>query len=88
MSDTFKKQLWNYRLTTAEILYFMPDYEHLLQTYIWQDLDIAPKYPVLTKFLDFWHTTLDGKLHIVRVASIGIVQPAEFKFAEILSTLQ
>lgn len=87
MSGTFEKQLRDYRLTTAEILYFLPDHQSLLQTFIWQDLDIAPKYPVLTKFLSFWQTNLDGKLHRVRVASAGLIQPAEFRFAEILATV-
>ena len=77
----------DYRLTTAEILYRLPDHPAVLQTYVWQDLDIAPKFPVLRRFLDFWQRELDGKLHMVRVATRGIVQPAEFRFAESLTTL-
>ena len=45
-------QLKQYRLTTAEILYHMPDHPALLQSFIWQDLDLAPEFPVLRKFLD------------------------------------
>jgi len=56
-------QLKDYRLTTAEILYHLPDHPDILQTYVWQDLDIAPRFPVLHKFLDFWHRELDGRLH-------------------------
>ena len=59
----------DYRLTTAEILYHLPDHPNLLQSYIWQDLDIAPRYPVLHKFLDFWTREIEGALHSVRVAS-------------------
>ena len=72
-------QLKNYRLTTAEILYHLPDHPQILQTYVWQDLDIAPRFPVLRKFLDFWHRELDGRLHSVRVASAGLVKPAAFR---------
>lgn len=86
--SSFEHQLRDYRLTTAEILYRLPDYPSVLQTYIWQDLDIAPRYPVLTKFLTFWHYNLDGPLHRVRVASAGLIQPAEFHFAEMLGTIQ
>src|SRR5215475_1544468 len=71
----FVKQLQSYRLTTAEILYHMPDHPHLLQTFIWQELDIAPRFPVLCRFLDFWSRRLDGKLHSVRVASTGLIKP-------------
>ncbi|MCL2428086.1 MAG: usg protein [Alphaproteobacteria bacterium] len=73
------RQLKNYRLTTAEILYRMPDHPDLLQSFIWQDLDIAPRYPVLHKFLAFWERELDGKLYSVRVASAGLVKPAAFR---------
>jgi len=65
----------------AEILYHMPDHPKLLQSFIWQELDIAPKYPRLVKFLDFWESSIEGKLHSVRVASRGIVSPAELKMA-------
>ena len=83
----FAKQLKDYRLTTAEILYHMPDHPGLLQTFIWQDLDIAPRFPVLRRFLDFWSRSLDGKLHSVRVASTGIIKPTEFRFSNALLTL-
>ena len=58
-----RRQLEGYRLTTAEILYRLPDHPHLVQTFIWQELDIAPQYPVLHRFLDFWKKNIDGKLY-------------------------
>lgn len=70
-----EKQLKGYRLTTAEILYHMPDHPSFLQTFIWQDLDIAPHFPVLRRFLDFWNRSLDGKVHSVRLASVALVMP-------------
>lgn len=70
-----------YRLTTAEILYHMPDHPRLLQSYLWQDYDLAPKFPALQKFLDFWESSLDGRLHSVRVASTRVVTPAEYRAA-------
>jgi uncharacterized protein Usg len=75
----FELTLRGYRLTTAEILYHLPDHPAVLQSFIWQELDIAPKFPVLTKFLHFWETSIDGKLHSVRVASRGLISPAELK---------
>ena len=48
------RQLNGYRLTTAEIIYHRPDHPSLLQSYVWQDLDMAPRFPVLTRFLRFW----------------------------------
>jgi uncharacterized protein Usg len=77
----------DYRLTTAEILYHMPDHPSLLQTYVWQDLDIAPKFPILHKFLDFWESSLDGRLHSVKIASARLVQPSRFRYASALMRL-
>lgn len=71
-----------YRLTTAEILYHMPDHPGLLQTYVWQNMDLAPQYPELRRFLDFWHRNLDGKLHSIRVASGEPVRRAQMRHAK------
>jgi uncharacterized protein Usg len=80
--------LKGYRLTTAEILYHRPDHPALLQTYLWQEYDLVPRFPVLNKFLKFWETSLDGKLHSVRVATTGIIAPTELKYYAGQFTLQ
>lgn len=72
-------QLQNYRLTTAQILYHLPDHPSVLQEFIWQELDLAPKFPVLHKFLEFWKGHLDGRLHSVRVAHKELISPAEVR---------
>lgn len=77
-----EKQLMDYRLTTAEILYHMPDFPKLLQTYVWQDLDVAPEFPALKKFLHFWERSLDGRLHSVTVASCELIKPSDYRFAK------
>ena len=77
-----EKQLKNYRLTTAEILYHLPDYPELLQTFIWQNLDIAPKFPVLRRFLSFWEGNLEGRLHSVQVANTALIKPGQMRKAE------
>ena len=75
MSD-ISKLLNDYRLTTAEILYHLPDHPNLLQTYIWQEYDLCPSFPELMKFLDFWENEIDGKLHSVTVASSDLLKPS------------
>ena len=79
VSADFLRQLAGYGLTTAEILYRLPDHPRLLQSYVWQDYDLAPDFPILRKFLTFWRTRLDGALHSVRVGHCGLIRPAEFK---------
>jgi uncharacterized protein Usg len=79
VSEDFIRQLHGFSLTTAEILYRLPDHSSLLQSYVWQDYDLAPEFPELKKFLKFWRTSLDGPLHSVRVARVGLIQPAEIR---------
>ena len=55
-------------LVTAEVLYYMPDHPKLLQTFMWQTMDFAPKYPRLSQFLDFWKREIEAAIHSVRVA--------------------
>ena len=75
----FRAQLAGFSLTTAEILYRMPDHPSLLQSYIWQDYDEHPRFPRLKHFLDFWSHNLDGKLFHVRVAHKKLITPAELR---------
>ncbi|MCW5715352.1 MAG: usg protein [Bauldia sp.] len=73
--------LEGYGLTTAEILYRIPDHRELLQTFVWQDYDIAPRFPALKKFLDFWAAKLEGPLHSVQIAHHRLLSPAEVRIA-------
>lgn len=79
MARDLEKMFSDYRLTTAEILYHLPDHPHILQSYVWQELDLAPRFPVLKKFLLFWEQKLEGRLHSVKVAHAGIIAPAQFR---------
>jgi uncharacterized protein Usg len=71
----------DWRLTTAEILYRMPDHPAVLQSFIWQKHDLAPAFPELARFLDFWKREIEGALHSVRVASASLIKPAELRYS-------
>jgi len=79
VSRDFRRQLEGYGLTTAHILYRMPDFREILQTYVWQDYDLCPNFPVLNKFLNFWLETIEGPLHSVTVAHAKLIKPAEIR---------
>ena len=87
MAD-FKKQLDNYRLTSAQIFYHLPDYEQILQEFIWQEYDLVPQFPELFKFLDFWEKKIEGRLHSVYVAKREIITASDYRNADWLGTLQ
>jgi uncharacterized protein Usg len=78
-SRDFRRQLEGYGLTTAQILYRLPDHPSLLQTYVWQEYDLFPKFPALNRFLAFWLETLEGPLHSVTVAHSRLIRPAEIR---------
>lgn len=80
-------QLKDYRMTTAEILYRLPDHPNVLQSYIWQHLDIAPQYPELKKFLDFWKREIEGPLHSVRVASAKLIAAGKYRHTQAIYRL-
>ena len=68
MDRSFVAQLNDYRITTAEILYWMPDHKHVLQSFVWQFHDISPDYPRLARFLDHWRREIEAVIHSVEVA--------------------
>jgi uncharacterized protein Usg len=78
-TEDFKRQLAGYGLTTAHIFYRRPDHPWLLQSYVWQQYDLCPKFPELQRFLDFWREKLDGALHSVTVAHSKLIRPAEIR---------
>jgi uncharacterized protein Usg len=81
MRDTREMELMlkGYGLTTAEFLYHMPDHPHVLQTFIWQHYDLAPKFPKLFAFVDFWREKLDGPLHSVKYTHKRLISPNEWR---------
>ncbi len=74
-------QLSGFHLTTAKILYHLPDHPRFLQTFVWQDYDVAPRYPRLSDFLNFWERELEGKLHSVYVGTQKLITTSELRHA-------
>ncbi len=71
----YELQVRGYRLTTAEIIYRLPDHPALLQSFVWQKFDLPPDFPELRKFLEFWSHNIDGKLHSVNVKQSSRTAP-------------
>ena len=71
--------LKGYGLTTAEITYRMPDFQSVLNTYLWQEYDLAPDYPRLFEFIEFWQKDLEGPLHSVRFEHRKLIAPGEWR---------
>jgi uncharacterized protein Usg len=69
----------DFGLTTAQILYRMPDHLDLLQEFVWQQYDTFPRFPALGKFLDFWEERIEGPIFSVTVAHARLITPAEIR---------
>ncbi len=85
---SLKLQMKDWRLTTAEILYHLPDHPAVLQSYVWQELDLPPRFPALNRFLTFWTHEIEGRLHSVRVGSRQLIGPADLRTPGAVLTLQ
>jgi len=86
-TSDFEAQLRGKLLTTAEVLYYIPDYPDLLQTFLWQTLDEAPDFPRIQRFLDFWRREIDAVIHSVAISSAGIITPGRTRSVKFLGNL-
>jgi uncharacterized protein Usg len=77
----FERRLRGERLTTADVLYYIPDHPKLLQSFTWQTLDIAPEFPRIHKFLVFWRQEIEAVIHSVTVTAEGYVRAPSVRIA-------
>jgi uncharacterized protein Usg len=77
----FSAQLRGSRLTTAEVLYYIPAHPALLQSFLWQTLDQAPDFPRIHKFLDYWRREIDAVIHSVSIGGINVIAPSPLRTA-------
>jgi uncharacterized protein Usg len=80
--------LEDFRLTTAEVIYCLPDHPSVLQSFIWQEYDLPPDFPKLIHFLEFWSRSIEGKLHSVHVMSASHMATPTMKMPAFLGTLR
>ncbi len=73
--------LRGYGLTTAEFTYRMPDFRNVLNTFVWQDYDLAPDYPRLFAFVEFWREQIEGPLHSIRFTHRREIAPGRWRHA-------
>ena len=78
-SRDFRMQLQGYGLSTIEIHYYMPDHPRLLQQFVLQQYDVAPRFPALRDFLDYWRREIEAALHSVRIAHAHLIGPSEWR---------
>ena len=81
--EDFKKQFSDdYRLTTIEVIYRLPDYHSILQEFLWQTLDRPPEYPRMYKFLDYWIKNIEAPIYSVKIANVDIILPGKYRLID------
>ena len=58
----FSRMLNGYVTVSVNVIYYLPDHQNLLNEFMWQTLDLKPKYPRVKRFLDFWEAEIEGKI--------------------------
>ena len=72
-------------IATVDILYWMPDYQDILQQFIRQVADYNPEYPRVQKFLIYWKENIDAVIAEVQIADSpfgkyrNVIAEAEYK---------
>ncbi len=87
VTGDFEAQLRGQRLTTAEILYYMPDHPALLQSFLWQTLDEAPDFPRIQMFLSFWRREIEAVIHSVQISSVQQIGAGRLRPVRLIAKL-
>ncbi len=77
--DFYQQLNDNFRLTTILVIYRLPDYNSLLQEFLWQTLDHPPKYPRMHRFIDYWIENIEAPIYSVQIENVEIISPSNFE---------
>ena len=75
----FEKLARGHSLVTVSIIYYVPDYSSIVNEFLWQTLDIKPKYPRVEQFLDFWQREIEAVIKEIRVFDATSLDPSKFR---------
>lgn len=88
MLDDFELRFkQGYRLTTLQLIYYLPDYSSLVQEFIYQTLDLRPKYPRIHLFLDYWKSNIDAVIKDIYIASEDDIVPKRYNKIDVYFNL-
>lgn len=76
-----------YKLTTLQVVYYLPDYGSLLNEFIWQLLDLHPQFPRTHQFLIHWKDNIEAPIKEVNIAQEGDIYPKPFTYVDHLGIL-
>ena len=63
--------LQKWTVATVQVVYYIPDYLHIVNEFVWQTDDQLPEYPRITEFLNDWDKNIDGPIKEVYIYEQG-----------------
>ena len=63
--------LHKWTVATVQVVYYIPDYLHIVNEFVWQTEDQIPEFPRITKFLNYWDKNIDGPIKEVYIYDQG-----------------
>lgn len=51
------------QLTLIQVYYYMPDYPSVLNEFVWQTIDLYPRFPRMQRFLNYWSKNIDARIN-------------------------
>ena len=77
--NEFHQKLQGYQIVTVDIFYYMPDYQNIIQEFIWQTPDQVPQYYRVHQFLKFWHKNINAVIKEILVSHDSSVSPTKYQ---------
>lgn len=71
-----------YRLTTILVIYRLPDYQSILNEFVWQTLDHPPEYPRMFQFIEYWRKNIEAPIYSVIIENTEVISPDNFDFVD------
>jgi uncharacterized protein Usg len=66
------------RIATVHIYYYIPDYNSLLQEFLWQTEDLIPEFPRVHKFLWHWKNNIHATIQEINLTYMDPYQKTRY----------
>ena len=54
-------------VASVQVIYYIPDFPHIVNEFMWQTDDQRPDFPRIGRFLNYWDRYIDGPIKEVYI---------------------
>lgn len=62
---------FDYSIVTIRVIYYIPDYQSVVNVFSWETLDLRPHYPRIQRFLDHWRREVEAVIKEIMICDSG-----------------